>query len=200
MSFLKSIIRSKYTLWFIIMIPCLMMTIGLLNNRMTYGSVMHTSGEFSARMLIFALIATPVGLLFPRSRFANWLMRNRRYFGVAAFIYGIYHTLYYLFYIPTSTVLGEFFDFGIITGWIAIFIFTPQAITSNDASVRRMKGAWKKLQRWVHLAAICIVLHWMFIHYHFMPAIVHFTPVALLQVYRVWKLNKGKTEPQVDAV
>ena len=188
----RSIIRSKYTLWLIIMLPCLMMTIGLINGRMTYESFMHTSGEISARMLIFALIATPIGLLFPGSRFANWLMRNRRYFGVATFIYAFYHTLYYLFKIPMGEVLEQFLDFGMITGWIAIFIFTPQAITSNNAAVRKMKGAWKKLQRWVHLAALCVVLHWMFVHYHFAPALVHFVPVALLQVYRVWKEKQLK--------
>ncbi len=192
MSLLKNILRSKYLLWTIIMLPCMMMLIGLMNGRMTYESFMHSTGEFSARMLIFALLATPIGLLFPHTRFANWLMRNRRYFGVAAFIYGFMHTIYYLVDVPFSTVTGEFFNIGILTGWIAIFIFIPQAITSNDASVRYLRGKWKKIQRWVHVAALAIVLHWMLVHNHYAPALVHFTPIALLQVYRFWKENQLK--------
>jgi len=85
--------RSKFVLWAFIMLPGLMFTIGLLNGKMNYESLMHATGEFSARFLVFSLIATPLVMLFPKYKFPKWLNRNKRYFGVAAFAYGVLRRL-----------------------------------------------------------------------------------------------------------
>ena len=77
--------RSKYILWGFLCLPGLMFTIGLFNGRMNYEKIMHATGEFSGRFLIFSLIATPLVMLLPKFKFPKWLARNRRYFGVAAF-------------------------------------------------------------------------------------------------------------------
>ncbi len=191
-STIKSALTHKYVLWILLSIPSIGMTVGLLNGKLPYEGFMHASGEFAARFLIISLIATPLTLMFPGKGFSKWLLRNRRYFGVAAGLYGLYHTVYYLFYLDFPKIMGEFWELGIITGWIATFVFIPLLITSNDLSVRRMGKNWKKLQRWVYLAAIMVVAHWIFLHYNFGPALVHFTPVVLLQVYRVWKQNEKK--------
>jgi len=142
--------------------------------------------------------------MFPGKRFSKWLMRNRRYFGVAAGLYGVYHTLYYLFYIDLQQVLGEFFDMAIITGWIATFVFIPLLITSNDFFVRRMGKNWKRLQRWAYLAGIMVILHWAFLSYNesgnIGPAIVHLAPVAILEIYRVWKQNDNRKKRKAKMV
>lgn len=187
---MKSFLINKYWLWLLLSIPAIGMLMGIFNGRGTYDVLMHASGEFSARFLIISLVATPLALLFPKAKVSRWLVRNRRYFGLAAFAYTLLHTLFYLYEIAFSQVMSEFFQLGLITGWAAFFIFIPLAITSNDAAVRRMKAGWKKLQRWVYLAAILTFLHWCFIHYNWKPALVHFAPVLLLQVYRIWKENK----------
>ena len=46
---------------------------------------------------------------------------------------------------------------------------------------------WKTLQRWVYVAAIATLLHWIFVHNNFGPALVHFIPLAGLETYRLWK-------------
>ena len=51
---------------------------------------------------------------------------------------------------------------------------------------------WQPLQRWVYAAAVLTLVHWMFVHNHFGPALVHFVPLALLQAYRIWKLFSDK--------
>ena len=182
------VINTKYTLWLILMFPGVMFLMGLMSGKLDYDKFMHATGEFAGRFLVITLIATPLVLMFPKGRVTKWLVRNRRYFGVASFAYALAHTIYYLIEIPIQQVGAEFFTFSILIGWVAFIIFIPLALTSNDASVRWLKEKWKPLQRWVYLAALGTLLHWMFIKEgHIAPALVHFTPVALLQLYRVWK-------------
>lgn len=123
------------------------------------------------------------------------MVRRRRYFGVAAFAYAAFHTVLYLIDMGSlQAVLGEFLAFGIWTGWLAFFIFVPMAVTSNDASVRRLGRFWKPLQRFGYLAAVATLLHWMFVHNEFGPALVHFVPLALLETYRISRVfGSGST-------
>jgi len=183
---------SKYFLWIFLMLPGLLFTIGLTNGKMSYNSLMHSTGEFSARFLIFTLIASPLALMFPKGKFPKWLLRNRRYFGVAAFAYGLYHTIAYLIEIPSDQVLAEFLQFGMLTGWIGFIIWIPLAITSTDGMVRRLKNNWQQLHNLTYLAALMVVFHWSFLHLNWKPALVHFVPVLLLQIYRFIKLKGQK--------
>ena len=64
-------------------------------------------------------------------------------------------------------------------------IFVPLAVTSNDSSVRRLKRWWKPIHRWIYLAALLTLLHWVFVHNNLGPALVHFIPLGLLELYRV---------------
>lgn len=180
--------RSKYLLWIFLMLPGLMFTVGWLKGNLKYDMLMHATGEFSGRFLVFSLIATPLVMLFPSAAFSHWLNRNKRYFGVAAFAYTLYHTIAYLVEVPAHEVLRSFFEFGLITGWIALIIWIPMAITSTDTWVLRLKGTWKKIHNWGYLAAILAFLHWAFIHYHWQAALVHAAPILLLQGYRWWKV------------
>jgi len=156
---------------------------------------MHTTGEFAGRFLAISLIATPIGLMFPEGRVAKWLIRNRRFFGLAAFAYTLLHTIFYVLEYPMTALLHEVSQFSILTGWIAFFIFIPLAMTSTDAAVKRMGPAWKKLQRWVYLAAVMAFVHWALLglqgeHASMGGALFHFVPVMVLQIYRVWKQGK----------
>lgn len=183
---------SKYILWGFLMLPGLLFTIGLFNGRMDYDKVMHGTGEFCGRFLLFSLIATPLVMLLPKSKFPKWLNRNKRYFGVAAFAYGLYHTIAYLVEVPTNEVLKEFFDIGLLTAWVALIIWIPMAITSTNGWVLRLKGTWKKIHNWGYLAALLAFLHWAFIHYNWKPALVHAAPVLILQGYRWLKVLSKK--------
>jgi sulfoxide reductase heme-binding subunit YedZ len=119
------------------------------------------------------------------------MMKRRRYFGVAAFAYGAFHTALYVADMGTlRAMLGQALELGIWTGWLAFFVFFPLAVTSNDWSVRRMGPAWKGLQRWVYLAAVATLLHWIFVHNTVGPALVHFVPLAGLETYRLWRLRR----------
>ncbi|WP_293908283.1 ferric reductase-like transmembrane domain-containing protein [Sphingobacterium sp. UBA5670] len=192
--------RGKYVLWLFLMLPGLLLSIGTLSSgKMNYKAMMHVTGELSGRFLLFSLIATPLIIIFPRYKFPKWLVRNKRYFGVAAFAYALYHTIIYLIEVPVNQVTKEFFDFSLITGWIAFIIWIPMVITSTDAWVKTLKRkAWKKIHNWGYLAALLAYLHWAFIHNHFIPALVHCVPVLLLQGYRWKKVFFGRKPQKVN--
>ncbi len=184
---MKSALNSPYLFWLILILPSIPMTMGLVSGAEAE-RLLHPTGEFSARFLIIVMIISPLRLMFPDNRFWLWMMRRRRYIGVAAFCYAFAHTVLYIIDRGNlANVLGEALELGIWTGWVAMFIFIPLAITSNDWSVKRLGVNWKRLQQGVYVAAVGTLLHWIFIHNHVGPALVHFVPLAALELYRVRK-------------
>lgn len=178
--------RSKYVLWLIITIPGMLLLFSYVKGIIDYDGLMHATGEFSGRFLLFSLIATPLVILLPNTLLPQWFNRNKRYFGVAAFGYALLHTVVYLIEEPTQEVLSSFFEIGLLTAWGAFIIWIPMTITSTDRWVKRLKGNWKRIHNWGYLAALLAYLHWAFIHYHWKPALVHALPVLILQGIR-WK-------------
>ncbi|CTQ59112.1 sulfite oxidase heme-binding subunit YedZ [Roseibium album] len=197
----KTVLNSRIFLWTLLAIPSIPMILALANGAVSEDGrpatefLLHPTGEFAARFMIISMIISPFRLMFPKNGFWFWMVRRRRYFGVGAFAYAAFHTVLYLIDMGSlQAVLGEFLAFGIWTGWLAFFIFVPMAVTSNDASVRRLGRFWKPLQRFGYLAAMATLLHWMFVHNEFGPALVHFVPLALLETYRISRVfGSGST-------
>ncbi len=182
---------SPYWLWLVLSLPAF----GILNSAFTdpnpriFHILVHPSGEFSARFMIIAMMATPLAMLLKGWRGPIWLKKNRRYFGVAAFGYALLHTVFYLIDKSTLTrVIGELDRLYIWTGWLAFLIFIPLAVTSMDYFVRVMGPNWKKLQRWTYAAAVLTLIHWAALHNWggVTPALVHFGPLIALTAYRLW--------------
>ena len=187
--------RSNYLLWALLSIPALPMLLSVAGDTSTAERLLHPSGEFSARFMIIAMLATPLSLLFQKQKWPRWLLRNRRYFGVAAFGYALLHTVFYIIDMNSlSLMLNELWALGIWTGWAAFLIFVPLAITSNNASVRKLGRFWKPLQRWVYPAAVLTLIHWIFVHNNVGPALVHFIPLAALEIYRVIMEQKHQSK------
>jgi len=118
---------------------------------------------------------------------------------VAAFCYAALHTILYIIDLRSiSLILDEFWLVGIWTGWLAFAIFIPLAATSNQSMVRRLKSKWKPLQRWVYVAAVLTLAHWIFVQNAIGPALVHFVPLALLEIYRIYsnytQMSVGTTQ------
>lgn len=181
---------SPYWLWAVLALPAMGMISPFFEEEVrALRGVIHGSGEFAARFMIISMMATPLFMLTKGSRFARWLRANRRYFGVAAFGYAALHTLAYVLAEGTvDRVLAEATEFDMLTGWLAFFIFIPLAATSMDYAVRRLGTWWKPLQRWTYGAAVLTLLHWASLHNwgSWPPAAVHFAPLALLTLYRLW--------------
>ena len=182
---------SPYWLWILLALPGLGLVSGLLTSTdpEIYQELLHPTGEFSARFMIVAMLGSPLALIFSGWRGPKWLKTNRRYFGVAAFAYALFHTVLYLADEATvANVLNDLLKLYIWTGWIAFAIFIPLGVTSMDYFVRVMGPSWKQLQRFTYAAAVLTLLHWAALHDWggVGPALVHFGPLIVLELYRVW--------------
>jgi sulfoxide reductase heme-binding subunit YedZ len=159
-----------------------------------YGEVIHISGEFSARLLILTMAITPCRLMLPAAAWPRWLLRRRRYIGVAVFAYAFLHTLVYLDRKQTlDLILEEGADFSMWTGWLAFGIFLVLAVTSNDRMVQILRQGWKNLHRWVYLAAALTFIHWILVAFDFLPGLVHLLVLLGFELIRVWKQKTNAT-------
>ncbi|MFN4155903.1 MAG: sulfite oxidase heme-binding subunit YedZ [Paracoccaceae bacterium] len=183
---------SPYWLWVLLSVPALGMTsVFLGDDARAFHGLLHPTGEFAARFMIIAMLVTPLMYLTKGASWARWLKTNRRYFGVAAFSYAALHTYVYLVdKADIGRILTEAVRFDIATGWVAMLIFIPLAATSMDPAVRALGRWWKPLQRLTYAAAVLTLLHWASLHdwNGWAPALVHFTPLAVLSLYRLWWL------------
>jgi sulfoxide reductase heme-binding subunit YedZ len=185
------VLNNPYVFWAILSIPAIPMLADLMtsDNPRIIHILVHPTGEFAARFLIIALMITPLMILLPQWRGPRWLMRRRRYIGVAAFGYAAAHTVFYLIDKGVIAITSaELARTVIWTGWAAFLIFVPLAVTSTDGWVRRLGTNWKPLQRWVYAAAALTLLHWAVLHNWggSVPALIHFGPLIALQAYRIW--------------
>lgn len=186
----KSILNHPYTFWALLSLPAIPMVTGLTSgDPEALHDLLHPTGEFAARFMIIAMMITPLTMLFKGWRGPRWLMKRRRYLGVAAFGYAALHTVLYL--IDEGVVAltgGELSRLYIWTGWLAFLIFVPLAVTSTDGWVRTLGPRWKTLQRYVYGAAVLTLIHWAALHDWggVAPALVHFLPLGMLEAYRIW--------------
>ena len=185
---LRRLIHSHYFFWLLLALPGAITIVRYATGATFYGEVVHFTGDFSAHLLVATLAVTPLRLMFPGAAWVRWLMRRRRHLGVAVFGYAVLHTVVYL--IRTGAfgdILADAVEPGLLTGWVALAIFIPLAVTSNDASVRRLRRVWKRLHRWVYAGAVLTFAHWVLTAFDPMPAFMHLAVLAALEAYRVWK-------------
>lgn len=192
---MKSVLSSMLFLWALLAIPGILMVRAYFTAPdIMPGDLLHPSGEWSARLIIFALMLTPLSMIFRGRPWIQWLIRRRRAFGVAGFSYALLHLLFYLLDMETvGNLLAEIGALGIWTGWAAFFLFLPLALTSNDASMRALKAGWKRVQRLAYPAAILTLVHWMFIHDNVGAALLNFAPLLALELWRALYLLRVRT-------
>jgi sulfoxide reductase heme-binding subunit YedZ len=184
--------RDKLLLWALLATPALWIVGNYLASDAYPGDYLHTTGEWSARLIILALMLTPLSMLFRGRPWVAWLVRRRRAFGVAAFAYALLHLLFYILDMETlRNMLAELWALGIWTGWSAYLLLVPLALTSNDPAMRALGKGWKRLQRLAYPAALLTLAHWMFVHDNLVPALLNFAPLALLEGWRVVHWLRG---------
>lgn len=185
---IMSIVRKLNSLpvfWLLLSIPAILLVRAYWTGDIIAMDMLHPTGEFSARFMILALIITPLSVIFGNRRWIGWLMKRRRSFGLAAFGYGMLHLVFYVIDMEAlKPILAEFWAPGIWTGWAALMLFVPLAITSNNASMRWLKQGWKRLQRLAYVAALLTLAHWLLIHDGIGGALAHFIPLLLLELLR----------------
>ncbi len=178
---------AKLILWFALALPALVwLNAARRMEAVDLEELLHPTGELSARLLIVALMLTPLVQLLPTAAPLRWLLRHRRALGLAAFGYAALHTLFYAIAMGSlDDMLAEALAIGIWPGWAALALMLPMALTSNDAAMRALRSGWKRLQRLAYPAALLTLVHWIFIHNNLWVAAAHFAPLVLLEAWRV---------------
>jgi len=179
------LINSYGLLAALLALPWALLAAGYWMERLFYGEVVHESGMWAIRLTMAALLVTPLRRLFPRHAWTTWLVERRRYLGVAAFAYVLLHTAVYAQRAGLTRTLSEATELGLLTGWLALLIFLPLAATSNDVSVRRMGVAWKRVHRFVYLAAVLSFVHWVLVAFDRTAAYLHLAILAAFELARV---------------
>jgi sulfoxide reductase heme-binding subunit YedZ len=188
---LRIILNKKSVFWALLSLPGILMMRSFYSGDLIAMDMLHPTGEWSARFMIVAMILSPLLTLLGPRPWLSLLIQRRRALGVAAFAYATLHLAFYLIDMGNiDDILAEFLALGIWTGWAAMLLFIPLALTSNDVSMRVLKAGWKRLQRLVYPAAVLVLVHWIFIHNNLGPALVHFAPLALLLAARLFLPRK----------
>lgn len=188
---LRIILNKKPTFWALLCLPAVLMMRPYLFGDVIAMDMLHPTGEWSARFMIAAMVLSPLSSLIGPRPWLSWLIQRRRALGVVAFGYATLHLIFYVIDMGNlDDMLAEFWALGIWTGWAAMLLFVPLAMTSNDASMRALKAGWKRLQRLVYPAAVLVLVHWIFIHNNLGPALVHFVPLVLLVAARYFLPNR----------
>lgn len=110
----------------------------------------HEYGQIALQLLIIGLCITPLRWFFGVN-----LFKFRRTCGVLAFTYVTLHLLVWAFLdVQTlSNVIADIIKRPYITiGMAGFVLLLPLALTSNNASVRRLGPKWRKLHKLTYVA------------------------------------------------
>jgi sulfoxide reductase heme-binding subunit YedZ len=188
------ILKNPRLISLILALPGIAMIIGFARDPVTAFDLIHPSGEYSVRLMIVAMMISPLRAVLGRRGWLEWLTANRRALGVAAFGYGALHLAFYLYDMgDLGQIAEEAVIFSIWTGYAALAIFAAMAATSNAASQRKLKAGWKRLQRLVYPAAVLIALHWVYVDGEWQAMLVHFVPLFVLEIIRIILMFKRRS-------
>lgn len=182
-------------LWLILAVPAVLMLIAARAADADMAHLLQESGEFSARLMIAAMLIGPLADLIGQRGWIRWLLLHRRHLGVAAFLYAMLHLAFYLIDMEwsASDMLAEIDAPGIWTGWLAIVLMLLPALASNDAAMRMLRRNWKRVQQLAYVVALLTIAHWLFLTYEPGPALVHFAPLLVLNLARLGKRMTRRT-------
>jgi sulfoxide reductase heme-binding subunit YedZ len=179
------IVRRPMLLWLLLALPALLMLLAVRQPESDLDQLTAESGEWAARFLVAALLFTPLIRLVPA---LGGLRRHRRAVGLAAFGTSLVHLGFYLAAMGAlDVVLAEITAPGIWTGWVALLLLLPLALTSNDAAMRRLGRDWQRLQRLAYPAAVLTLAHMVLVHDGARDALMLGVPLLLLQLTRFFR-------------
>jgi sulfoxide reductase heme-binding subunit YedZ len=148
-----------------------------------------STGTWTLVFLMVTLSITPVRKLTKQ----YWLIQFRRMFGLFAFFYACLHFFTYIW-------LDQFFDLQSITkdvvkrpfitvGFTAFVLLIPLALTSTQASIRRLGKRWQRIHRLIYVTAVLGIIHYIWlVKKDIRKPVIYATILSVLLGYRliVW--------------
>lgn len=124
-------------------------------------AVEQRTGLIALTFLLLSLACTPLNALFG----LRPVLKVRRALGLYAFFYAALHFLAFFAWDYAGNLEYIWLDVGdkryILVGALALLILLGLALTSTQASMRRLGKRWKPLHRWVYAAAVLVVIHFL---------------------------------------
>ena len=121
------------------------------------------TGQTALVLLVLSLSITPLYTAFT----INELLPLRRRLGLYAFLYATLHFLIFigLDYGFDPELLKEaiFEKRYALVGFAAFLVMLPLALTSTKGWMRRLGKRWKALHRWVYVAALLVIVHYVWL-------------------------------------
>lgn len=185
------IARSKWVLFPLSLVPLGLLIHGVTTNALgadPVKSLTHATGLWALRFLLLCLAMTPL------RRATGWsgFIRYRRMLGLFAFFYACLHLTVYLVLdlgVYWADLLTDIRKRPYMTvGFGAWLILLPLAVTSTKGMMRRLGRHWQTLHRFVYVAAILAILHFVWLVKADLrePAIYAFV-LAVLFGARLWR-------------
>jgi sulfoxide reductase heme-binding subunit YedZ len=182
-------------LWAVLMAPLGLLCWQAFSPDSDLDAATAASGNWAMAWLAAAVVMTPLAKLWRGLARLLWL---RRAVGLAAFGASLVHLWLYLrvmgdYAEPGGTwalVWAEAFTPGILTGWLALLLMLPPALASNDAAMRALRAAWKRVQRLALPAAALALLHMAVVHDGLMLALAVAALAGGLQLVRFFPATR----------
>jgi sulfoxide reductase heme-binding subunit YedZ len=146
----------------------------------------HQLGEWALQLLVAGLVIAPL-----RRYTGVNLVRYRRAIGLLAFFYVSLHLATWLvldIQLRWAEIWADIVKRPYITaGFVAFVAMIPLAVTSNNASIRRLgPKAWQQLHRLTYFAAIAGAVHYLWLVKAWPPEpIIYLILVILLVLTRI---------------
>ncbi|NJN93179.1 MAG: sulfoxide reductase heme-binding subunit YedZ [Anaerolineales bacterium] len=152
------------------------------------------TGKPALILLVLSLACTPVNTLFGFKQ----VLPLRKPLGLYAFLYVCLHFL-------TFIGLDYGFNWGLLyeaifekryalVGFAAFLILLPLAVTSTQGWMRRLGKNWKRLHRWVYLAGILAVVHYVWlVKADIREPLLYGAAIGLLLILRLPAIRKAVT-------
>lgn len=126
--------------------------------------VTDTLGDWTLRILLASLAVTPLRILTGQT----WPVTLRRLLGLFAFAYALLHFSVWVvldFFFEWELMLDDIVQRPYITiGMTALLLLLPLALTSTAGMIKRLGARnWRRLHRLAYVAAICGVLHYLWL-------------------------------------
>ena len=181
-------------------IPFVLLVVDYFTDNLTVNPIQYITtktGKAALILLCCSLACTPaITLGFKRAA------KVRRPLGVYACLYASCHFL-------TFVGLDYGFDLGLIyeaifkkpyalVGFSAFLLLLSLALTSTVGWMRRLGKQWKSLHRWVYLAGILVIIHYIWlVKSDIREPLIYGSIVVLLLVMRVPRVRAWVSQRQI---
>jgi methionine sulfoxide reductase heme-binding subunit len=186
---MRELLASRPLFWLLLALPGLWFGWQWVSGAQTYGQIVSDTGIIATQLLLVTLAVTPLRRLFRKSRVLLWAVRRRRELGLATFGYAAGHLVVYVVRkLDPGLMLAEAAEPWLLSGWLSLILLAALALTSNDASVRRLRRWWKRLHRLVYPATALVFIHWLLSAFDPTSAYLYLAAITALQAVRLPQL------------